>query len=456
MSIDAKSRSAILLALAIGAVVWLITAGVIVVAGQGTVTPAATPHVVGVLYSDGTWATVTPVPSVPPTNTPRATDAPAPTATATPGSAPTQEHATPSATPPTAAPIACEVKLQDFNIRLRAAPTIAAPVVGLVENRTVQAVYEWRENAGYLWARTADGWFAARQTSWWVHGIEGQSEMCVDVPGWPGGLAPPEPLVRAGTAWGVWAGPGASTAEVLEMIAELQAAGVQPAVTVYGANELGRRAHEAGALVLARPWLGDHPPYTLSAAESARAWVDKAALNLGAGWYDCVVLSNEPIYPSWAYARDWIAAAIARADERGMRCVVPVVWAPGHPDLAAVDVLRGAYAGAAIQVYWGLNLYPVEAHMALAERNAWTQYTTWRYELYEPPAPVVVTEFARGDGAQRADMADIARWVDAVDGEFAAATAWYVAGPSGLGHWPDAVLWGRLVELAGVIVGAIS
>lgn len=405
-----------------------------------------------VLYNDGSWsfAQPSPTPTPPPTNTPR------PTATATPASIPTQEQATPGGPPATPAPVTCAVKIGADAIRLRADHTTGAAIVDVLPRASIQVIYEWHEGNTYLWARTAGGWFATRQESWWVYGVEGQTERCVDVPGWPGGLTPPAPIVRASTAWGVWSGPGASVDETLAFIQDLQAAGIQPAVTVYGANYIGNAAHAADALVLARPWLPDCPMLDVPPEVSARARVDAALASLQGQRYDWLVLTNECVWPSTEYATVWIRAAIARAAERGVPRLVPVVWPPGHPELDDVAALVSAFeTDAGIELGWGMNLYPVEPGRDLSARGGISEFTVWRWRLYRHLLPdvvqLIVTEAARGDGAQRADMGDLALFVERAGDALDVVTFWYNAGPSGLGHWIAAVLWGRLGDVAAAI-----
>lgn len=423
------------------------------VAGDVIVIPAGE-----ACYADGTCLQIGWVPSAtstpPPTNTPRATDTPVPTADLPP----TQEHIPRTGTPVPPPPATCAVKIGPDNIRLRAAPTTGAAILDVLQRATVQTVVEWRQGELYLWARNERGWFAARQMTWWVYGIEGQSETCVDVPGWPGGLAPPAPVVALDTAWGVWNGPGSSTDEVLAFIGTLKAAGVQPAVTVYGVGTLGNRAYDAGALVLARPWLADCPDMSKPPAASAQERVNQALATLAGARYDWLVLTNECVWPSTAYAAQWIRAAIEAVANRGVARLVPVVWPPGHPEFSDVAALAAAFDTTRIELGWGMNLYPVEPGRDLSARGGISEYTVWRWRLYRHQLPdgvrLIVTEAARGDGSERADMADIARFVARVGDDLDAVMFWYNAMPEGLGHWRAAVLWGRLVELAAAIIAA--
>ena len=139
---------------------------------------------------------------------------------------------------------------------------------------------------------------------------------------------------------------------------------------------------------------------------------------------------------------------------------------PRSPDVLAARspaVRRNHTAGAPseacsgearIAAGWGVNVYPVARGVGLAERTAATAWTTYRYEMYRHHlrgVPIVVTEFARGDGSEPANFADIGAWWALARHQVALATAWYVAMPGGLGHWAAANLRGRLREMAGAV-----
>ncbi|MBN1450636.1 MAG: hypothetical protein JW963_06435, partial [Anaerolineales bacterium] len=110
---------------------------------------------------------------------------------------------------------------------------------------------------------------------------------------------------------------------------------------------------------------------------------------------------------------------------------------------------------AEITLGWGMNLYPVEADRQLSAHGGISEYTVWRWRLYRHQLPnsvkLIVTEAARGDGSERANMGDISVFVMRVGNELDVVTFWYNAQQAGLGHWPLAVLWGRLEDLADAI-----
>ena len=234
----------------------------------------------------------------------------------------------------------------------------------------------------------------------------------------------------------------------------MQAYGRTPAVTLYGADSLAFALLAAGFDVYLRPWIGDGPVQSFPAVDSARVRVDDALYAIGNTPYTCLVLSNEVVFVSTEYAATWIREAIRYSAERGITCLAPVVWPPGHPPLEDVPQLADAYANApdTIMVLWAFNAYPVEQGRDLSAHGGISEYTVWRYRLYRHQLPegvgLLITEAARSDGSEPPDFSDIGRFTDEIDGDVTAVTYWYLAGPSGLGHWPDAVLWGRLGELA--------
>jgi hypothetical protein len=95
-----------------------------------------------------------------------------------------------------------------------------------------------------------------------------------------------------------------------------------------------------------------------------------------------------------------------------------------------------------------MNVYPARARTGLQNHDAFTQYTTWRWQLYRAalgPVPLVVTEFARADGSEPPDWEDIGGWWKTVRDHVLWATAWY---DGTLGGWEAANLRGKLAELA--------
>lgn len=410
----------------------------------------------------------TPTPTValtatpPSTPTPTATRTPTvtPTATLPPASpTPTQEVALPTPTPtttPRATPDKgnCIVKLGGTAINERIAPSISAARTpsSPIPAGSLVAVTEFTSAEGYLWSRNAFGWFVVRQgTSWWVTFTAATLEWCLELPGYPPGVLPPNPIVRA--LPGVWAGPGANRDELLRFGAQVRAAG-QPAATVYGDAYTAELLLANGWFVMRRAVsVPDCPDTALPAEISAASFIGKVIAAEGVR-AQVIVGANECAWPSAVYARDWVRAAVQTAAERGVRALVPIVWNPGAPELDWVPVLAPAYRDAPIVVIWGVNTYPVRVGTGLAVRDAYTQYTTYRYELYRHHlrgVPIVITEYARGDGSEPPDFADIRTWWGLVRSQVDVATAWYVSGPPGLGHWIAANLAGRLADLAAAL-----
>ncbi len=399
--------------------------------------------------------TGTPLPSLTPTATVT------PTATLPPASpTPTQEVALPTPTPtttPRATPDKgnCIVKLGGTAINERIAPSISAARTpsSPIPAGSLVAVTEFTSAEGYLWSRNAFGWFVVRQgTSWWVTFTAETLEFCIELPGYPSGVQPPNPIVRA--LPGVWAGPGANRDELLRFGAQTKAAGVQPAATIYGEPYTAELLLANGWFVLLRAaGVPDCPDMTLSPVVSAEQFTNAVVNEVGRQSH-ALVGANECTWPSATWARDWVRAAAQTAAGRGVRALVPIVWNPGAPELDWVPVLAPAYRDAPIVVIWGVNTYPVRVGTGLAVRDAYTQYTTYRYELYRHHlrgVPIVITEYARGDGSEPPDFADIRTWWGLVRSQVDVATAWYVSGPPGLGHWIAANLAGRLADLAAAL-----
>ncbi len=410
--------------------------------------------------------TPTTIPSI--TYTPELTPTPAATRTPSPApdDAPTQERTPPPPATPAPGFKTCTLKAGSGPINKRAGPEADYPrLPGSVETGATVDIDQFARGRDHLWARAQGGayWWAVGRwdttkpdgIDWWAYGLD-VSALCDEVPGWPEGLEPPAPIVRA-PAWGVWAGPGAPLGELIAFGQRLHAAGMTPVATLYGMDAAAPILRAYGWVIALRPWIGgaNCPEFTSEAEGNARAWVDRAVAAAEGVPHDWLVISNECVAPTPDYTARWIRAAIARAAACGERQVVPWVFPPGHPALEDVPVLAAAYAGAPIVAAWGLNLYPTEPGRALGDRGGINEWTVWRWRLYRhqlPPAvPLVVTEFARGDGSEPPDVADLAQFVERAGDAFEWATAWYAAGESGLGHWPAANLRGRLGELANAL-----
>ena len=344
----------------------------------------------------------------------------------------------------------CILKTAGYAINERVAPSINAKLTDYspISPASTVKIYEFAEADGFLWAKTVYGWFVVRSMDngeWWSYGVEGASEVCVDIPGWPGGLIPPVPIAAN---IGVWVGPGADISELIEFGNQLYAAGYKPAATVYGANEHAKTLYLAGWTIALRPWIGDCPELYGDPVASANKWVDKAISAIGDTPYNWLVLSNECAWPSAEWLKAWIDTAVNKAAEWGVKAIVPVVFNPGAPELDWVATVAQAYRDSPMPACWGMNLYPAKQGVSLSQRDDWTQWTTFRYELYRNTLdgiPMCVTEAARSDGSEAPDFDDIARFVKAYSDDFEWLTLWYDAMP--LGHWPDATLRGKLSQL---------
>lgn len=400
-------------------------------------------------------------PTATPTRTPTLTPTPTATRTATPVPAsptPTRETVLPTPTPtttprPTSEKGNCLIKTGGTAINERTKPSTAAPKTSTspIPAGSVVAITEVIQAEGYWWARNAFGWFVVRQgAEWWVYLVSGYEEWCRAIPGWPADSQPP---TLASGSPGVWIGPGANRDELLAFGAALKAAGYQPAAVVYGDD--GTRE-----VLLARGWqvaaravtVADCPNMSLPPDQSAASFISQVVSATGTR-AQAIIAANECAWPSASWLAAWIQAAGRYALALGVRALVPVVWNPGAPQLEWVAVLAPVYKTAPIALLWGVNIYPARAQSGLQVRDEFTRYTTWRWQLYHAvlePVPLVVTEFARGDGSEPPDWQDIAGWWRAVRGAVLWAAAWY---DGTLGQWQDANLRGRLSDLARAFVG---
>lgn len=458
---------------ALGGMALLLVGGA---AGRATL-PSATDtwRVVGVVIESNTGqqmlvplagAVATPVAPSPtttypptplPTNTPRSSATPTSLVTAP---TPTQET-TPLPPYPTTTPGVgegkgnCLVKTGGVALNERVAPSVSAAKTATspIPPASIVAVFEFRDAEGYLWARSVFGWFAVRQgETWWITFVADTVEWCIELPGYPPGVQPPPSIV--GGAGGVWVGPGANRDELLALGYQLRLGGIQPAVTVYGDTETARLLLERGWLVALRVGTPDCPDMAQPAESSARAYVRQSLEHLTLR-PQIIVLANECTWPDAAYVAAWVREVGRALVGYGVRAAVPLVWYPGSPELMWVRTLAEAYRTAPVALLWGINVYPVRAGVGLRVRDAYTTYTTWRHELYMAQlhgVPLVVTEYARGDGSEPPDWSDISAWWQQVRDRVVLATAWYVAGSGGLGHWPAANLAGQLTRLAEALV----
>lgn len=420
--------------------------------------------------------TATHTPSVTPSSTPTRTSTPTPTPTAsytpsvvpqTPSSTPVPQWPTPTPevgpiTPPPTSEYpfkTCALRTTEAGIAVRAGPgTTYTKLASLALGSTIR-VERVTAASGYVWAEHAPGrWsaiYAVASGSWWVEAGSDDAWLCADVPGWAeAGLGDPPGLA---TAWGLTVITGANRPELADAGETLQAAGRQPAAVVTCDNETADFLVRRGWWVVGRPCysqVGDLPVASLPAADSARARVDAALYNLQGVPVQVVQLTNEWQPASAAYLRDWIIEAVAACDRRAVRCI-PVVFNPGAPDMAWLETLRPAFrAMRASGHLLGYNAYPVSAAKLapITPVTVWTaaRWRLWRAALGDDLPPVVITEAAEYDGTRPPDLADMAAFARAVDGEVVAVCYWFAGMP--LGHWSHATLLGQVRQWAAVMV----
>lgn len=410
-----------------------------------------------IVYNGASYATATPRPPVA-TATPSATPtvAPPPSSTPVPTVAPADPTPTPEATalptlPPSTGEKACRLRTRSVRINERTAPSLSAArtATSPIDTYSTLKVDQFAVADGFLWAREALGWFAARDMAageWWVDGASDSLD-CSEVEGWPAGLAPPAPIVRLpGVGWTLTLGYDSAIAEVGDT---LRGKGYMPSVTLTSNAGESCLWAARGWRVLVRPWyvvgLGDDPDLSLTPEASARARVQ--ALE----WYVpllcpghdevTVQLVNETTWPSASYLNRWIVAACAECEARGWTCA-PVMFSVGTPELDWMPALRPALTALAEgQHALGYNVYGYARDVMLCDMSA--AYTVWRVKLLriaagDAPWPrVMASEAARGAGDVPPDVSDAACFVRQAAGVYDDVMLWYSGGPSAWsgGRW---------------------
>ena len=176
------------------------TTGTPVPTGTATVTqlPSVSPT--------ATIPTLSSTPSATPTNRPTATRTATPTVTRTPSAtgtddAPPQETLDPNEPTPEPGDKECAVKVTvSDGLIVRSGPARSNTRVGSVPYASYLKIDAFAagsyDSKPELWARIYDGWVVIRYDNvWWIGGITGLTEMCLDVQGWPSELQPPADMV---------------------------------------------------------------------------------------------------------------------------------------------------------------------------------------------------------------------------------------------------------------------
>jgi len=391
------------------------------------------------LYQDGSWQYTS---ASLPTPTPSATPAPVASATVAWPTPTVEVGPLPTSTPgPTLPPPdrLCPGRAL-VNLNLRVAPGVDEAWLGTVPRGAgVWVLSEPVEHDGDVWAYVR----ASNELEGWGAVVYGGTVFL---------------SYSCDTAWGVHVDPGANRDELLRFGRQLQEAGRLPTATVYGAPQTANLLYDAGWLVLARPFIGDCPFFNMGPERSASEWVDRAVVDLELVRYDWLVLSNECLFPDAEYAAAWVAAAVRRAERRGIDALVPTVFGTGGPELKDVPALAAAHHSDTMLVGWGLNSYPFYDGVALDQWDNQTAWTTFRLFLYQAQLgglPVLVTEVARSWGEDAPVWDEYPGWIRVFDGMVQAVCFWYTAGVD-LPAWREANLAGKLDALAQVLLNYTS
>jgi len=348
-------------------------------------------------------------------------------------------------------------------------------IVGTLKSGDTLIVYEtWSEDktsqaSYYDWVRFLrptdglTGWAAFLytqtganvQTQTW---IAWDREHCGIPHGGPG----VDDNVATKTAWGVLTTVGADKATVQKMIDIVQGAGRTPALTVVMDASMAA-AFNGSAYVIWRPW-PDCPSFDATPAASVRARLDYIDIVTRFSDFDALQITNECLFPSPQYLNLWTLEALRQGRERWPgKVLIPWVFAPGVFEPSWVPLIRPALADmAAHGDLFGLNLYPARAGVPLSTRDAWTIWTTWRYEMIRAQmeagaAPCfAVTEAGAGDGNMALTPGDAAGFASGIDGDVCVVTLWGLFPPDPPGPWPLANLWDRVGTVFSAVVAALK
>lgn len=475
-------------------------------AGQGDATPAPdlprraaerVPY--AVLYTDGSWATVTPIPqpseTPSPTSTPSPVPSATPTATATPSPAPTatptrtpdvDDTPTPERTPvPTVepSPVTCELIMSQA-VSVRSEPSTSSQRIAFTAIGDYYAYNLFVQTGGYLWGRVHDGRYAGRfiavavwgdatVSQWWVMVPQPSYEGCFDVTGWPYGddefpLYPPSPIVRApGEPLGVLfhAVPGANAMEMEIAWSILRQRGIPFGVLSVDDPDLCAKAEASGGLCIWRSnAVGDcgdilKPPVQAANEYMLRQRGPLAQVTARGQTPSYIAIHNEcaldrPDLAKWA--SDFVVQAVAIARAWQWPPLVAPNFYAHQPDAQTIAIMLPAWrALAASGGAMGLHAYsPTNVSGGLAAYGHMAEHRYVSRELERLGVyglPLFVTEAARGYGNSCVDVDDFVTWIGRQQSHYEViAVALWTAGR--VGTMPEcASLDGDMVALASAL-----
>lgn len=386
--------------------------------GSGGTTPTQTTQPTATLPATNT-------PTVTPSATAVQTEPATPTQAGTPVVTPGPTNTTVPATPePTSIPAGkCWGTVNTAVLNVRSGPGTGYVVIGKVYRGDVLTFERYQVNtAGELWREI-----------WWDITSTGEKTQ-----GWVlSSLVALGEGAECGTAFGVIAVQNPNMGDVQQLGKTLEAAGIQPAVTIVLDCGWSDSLYDAGWFVLCRPYAqhhnGDCPDMALDARQSARVRVANVVSWAGNARYTMLQISNEcGGWPSASYLATWIDEVITQCEARGIRCV-PVMWATGHLELSWLPELTPVlHRMKENGMCWGRNLYPAENSTRLSEITPYTLWTTWRYRMDRIAVgldnwPCLIVSEAGQEDAVGVDLADSAKFAGIIDGEARAVTFWVVS-----------------------------
>jgi hypothetical protein len=334
----------------------------------------------------------------------------------------------------------CQVKLGSFGINLRDIHNVHGTRLTTIPANNVVVLSEAFQDSVYLWGKTVwngyTGWFAIRYyQSWWVYGIEGNTELCDQIEGWPDNLLPPDPIVRTvtptpyvasptpvlstGIVFGVHTVPGGDNSVIMSALNVVQSHGVSFGVKSVNDASICNQVEAAGGVCIYRSLLhGDCPIVTNDPIQEANRWVALMAqdyVGVNATYFELV---NECNMDNKQWWNSFITEAVRLSNQRHWRIVIPSLN-PGVGDYAFYAPLRsslqylmqsnGCLGVHNYSIYtpylWNGDIYTSYRHRMT--RNALVQLGLSNLDI-------CITEVARLGGGATANEDDFVGWWDRV------------------------------------------